>query len=135
MPYIIGNAILMCLFVVLALFVRHRASQHRRGALAVLHVRRTVKLLISAMALLVILINFPQSMHFLGYVLSFVLICFSADIIVEEGGVYYGFILIPWEKITEISGRANYLMIKTDRKLSRKGFLKIIWKISSKDVE
>lgn len=135
MRILIINIILMSLLVILALIIHFKTSKRRSNALLVLYIRSFIKIIISISGFLALVMYIPQSLYFIGYILSFIIVCFSLDIIIENDGIYYGFNLLPWRRIIKITDHPSYLMIVTDRKLSRKYFLKLIWKISSEDSE
>jgi hypothetical protein len=134
---LVAGTTLMFLMLCLALFIYYRTSRHRKNAIMVLPVRPVIKLLSPLIGVLAIwtVAQFPQSLILAGYILAFVLVPFSIDIIIENDGVYFGLKLIPWGKIKKISDHSLYLMITTHQNLDRKGFLKLIWKISAEDIK
>jgi len=137
MLLLIASTTLMSLLFLLALLIFYRTSRHRKNALLVLPVRPTIKLLAPLMGILGIaaVVDFPYSFLFIGCILSFMLIPFSIDIIVKSEGVYFGLKFTPWARIKKISDRSFCLMLTTDRKIERKGFLKFIWQIRSEDIK
>lgn len=136
MVILIAGTILLFLLLFLVLLVFYRTSRHRKKALFVMPIRTTIKILAPLIGLLAIgaVMNFPLPLLLIGYILCFVLVPFSIDIIIKREGIYFGLKLIPWERIKSISNHSLYLLIVTNRKLEQKGFLKVIWKISNEDI-
>jgi len=67
--------------------------------------------------------------------LSWTLIIFGADILVETKGLYFAMKLLPWNEVAEIRDNKFSLMIIGKRSWVRKGFLKVLWRVERGDVE
>lgn len=137
MEVVIFTATLMFLMLFLVFLIYYKTSRYRKSAILVLRVRPIIKVLSAAIGVLAMwmALDFPYAWILIGYILSFVLVPFSTDVVVGERGLYFGLSLIPWDKIKNICDHSFYLMIATNQRIRRKGFLKVIWRISRQDVE
>ena len=131
---LIVNAVGTVLILSFAIYLYIKTSQARKRALIVLPVRLTIKLLMAIGFLLIFIIDLPYTWYFLGYMIAVVLGFFSADIIVENAGIYFPLHLTPWEEIEEISNNLFCFIIRARKVSDRKYFLKIIWKITDSDI-
>jgi len=128
---LIINISLLCYASVL--FYSHH--QNRNGAIHIICFRPLCKILICVCSGIGLIINLPHSLIFLGVFLSVPLAVFAMDIVIQKNGVFFGHKLMLWQEIKEIYDDYFALHIKTSGFLSRKGFLKILWRIRKDDVQ
>ena len=115
--------------------VFYKHHRHRNKALHIICARPIYKVFICVCLGIGLIVNLPHSLIFLGAILSVALGTFAMDILIQEDGVFFVHKLMPWEGIKEIYDNFFALHIKTSSFFSRKGFLKIIWKIGQDDVQ
>ena len=129
---IVANALM--LIMVLPSFLE--SLLQRKKALFILPVWTGVKIFFTLWGSFCVVFFFPDSLYFIVFIFSIVLLSFSIDIIIEDEGFFCGSRFFTWQNIKEISNHRTHLLIRTlSGPFDRKAFWKIFWRMKLEDIE